>query len=63
MVKKKQKKKCAISVTGKTYEALRRVAPSRGMARIVDGLILSALEDPAFLARLDEQLRRAEGVN
>ncbi len=46
-------KRYSISVTGKTYERLREVVPaSTNVCKLVDGLMASALADPAILASL-----------
>lgn len=47
----------SISVTGKTYDRLRSVVPSGEMARVVDEIVESALDDPEILARIVARCR------
>lgn len=42
----------AISVSGSTYTRLRKAVMETSMHKFVDGIIVSALDDPAICARV-----------
>lgn len=52
----------SISVSGRTYDRLRSVVPHGGVARFVDDIVTSALNDPAILARLVDRCLRDDGA-
>lgn len=58
-VKRKKTPRYAISVSAKTYDRMRAVAPG-SLAEFVDDIVTSALDDPAIRARLLAQCPRKE---
>jgi hypothetical protein len=53
----KKSKSCAISVSGQTYDRLRDVVAFSSLQKFVDGIVGTALDDPATLRRLVEKCR------
>jgi hypothetical protein len=60
MTDKNRSKRYSISVTGRTYDRLRLTVASASLQKFVDGLITSALDDPAILARVVGKCRSGE---
>jgi hypothetical protein len=62
MTEMKKIQRYSISVSGKTYDRLRAVVPQGGIARCVDDIIASTLDDPEILSRLVDRCRGEEGA-
>ncbi len=54
--------RCSISVSGETYDRLRASVTSGSVASFVDEIVVTALDDPAIMARLVDRCRREEGA-
>ena len=48
----KRLQRYSISVSSKTYERMRAATEGESLARFVDDIMLSALDDPAILSRV-----------
>lgn len=57
---KPKPKRYSISISGPTYDRLRSSVTSTSTQKFVDGILASALDDPAILARLIERCRPVE---
>jgi hypothetical protein len=53
----------SISVSGKTYDRLSDKVPYGTVAKFVDGILMTALDDPTIMARLLEQLRQQKALS
>lgn len=60
-VRKKKTSRYAISVSGRTYDRMRAVAPG-SLAEFVDDIVTSALDDPAILARVMAKCHPRKGT-
>ena len=56
---KKKKRRYSISVSSKTYDRLRSTVSSN-LARFVDTIVLSAIDDPTTSKRLVAQCRASQ---
>jgi hypothetical protein len=52
MTEKKKPKRYSISVSGTTYARLRTSVASASLQKFVDGILVSALDDPTIRERL-----------
>lgn len=52
MTARKNKRHQPISVSGATYAALRQAVMPGSLAKLVDSLVTTALDDPKILARV-----------
>ena len=56
----KKKNRYSISVAGPTYDRMRAAYPTGSLARFVDEIVDSALDDPSIAARIATVCRREE---
>jgi hypothetical protein len=58
--KTKKLNRYSISVTGQTYDRLRATVKSASLQKFVNGILVSALDDPTIAARVTEKCRSRE---
>jgi hypothetical protein len=58
----KKSNRYSISVSGKTYDRLRVKVPRGRVARFVDDLLETALNDPTIMRRLVDRCLRDDGA-
>jgi hypothetical protein len=63
MSDKRRPKRYSMSVSGKTYDRLRAALPSTSLQKFVDGILASALDDPAILDRVSARCGLPPGTD